>query len=271
MTFDLRKFAKDVGVNQTTIGEVLGGIDQSQVSFMMNGRRRVLPSHIEMLRKEFGDVVDNYITGNKELVAHIATMQPYPVGQVEEQQKPAPAMPVLVPQSVVRKPSIDVMEWVAEAKEERDRHAFNIMSILSGARCVIQMNNNAMMPTLYQNEYVFLRPFSDGVEVIDGEIYGVETRRYGILLRHLYAEEDTILTRPKNTFEFADIRIRRDEVIRFYHIIFHGSPVLSSIPDTTAGTLEQLHMQNDQINSLITQLDKSGDRVDKLIDMMAKK
>lgn len=268
--FDLSKFIEERGLTQRQIGAVIG-VDQSVVSDMKNGKRHIRLEHIAKLRATYGDIVDNYITDNKEIVAHTATMQSYPAEGVRSEQPKQVQMPVLVPQSVVRKPSIDVMEWVAEAKEERDRHAFNIMSILSGARCVIQMNNNAMMPTLYQNEYVFLRPFSDGVEVIDGEIYGVETRRYGILLRHLYAEEDTILARPKNTFEFADIRIRRDEVIRFYHIIFHGSPVLSSIPDTTAGTLEQLHMQNDQINSLITQLDKSGDRVDKLIDMMAKK
>lgn len=267
--FAFRDFARAIGKTQTELADILG-TDQSQISKMINGRRDVREEHITILRNAFGGIVDKYVIADDTPI-QAATMQPYPAEEVRSEQPKQVQMPVLVPQSVVRKPDVDVMEWVDDLQDDRARHAFNIMKILSGAKVVVQMNNNAMMGALNLNEYAFLRPFSEGVDIIDGEIYGVETRRHGILVRFLYNDGDTILTRPKNTLEYGDIRLEKDEIKRFYHIVFHGSTVLTTFPDPVAGSREQLHMQNEQINQLISQLDKSGDRVDRLIDLVSKK
>lgn len=262
--FDLKRFAFEQEIQQAELGEVLGVL-QPQVSYMMNGSRKIRLEHIAKLRAHYGNIIDAYINDDTAMI-QAAPVEPQPQQAVANIEQPP-----LVPDSVVRRPDIDTLEWVADSEGEHSQHAFNIMKILKRTRFVIQMNNYAMMPTLNQNEYVFLRPFAEGADIIDGEVYGVETRRHGILIRHLYHDEGAILARPKNTMEFADITIPYSEVIRFYHIVFHGSMHLASLPDPAAGSREQLHMQNEQITSLISQLDKSGDRVDRLIDMMAKK
>jgi hypothetical protein len=140
------------------------------------------------------------------------------------------------------------------------------------------MDNNAMAPALYQNELVFLKPFAEDSEIIDGEIYGIETKARGILIRFLYDDGDYYLTRPKNTREFGDIRILKADVIKKYHIVFHGSTHLSSLPDNEGEMAKQLGQQREYISSLIgevgkaiSEVSKSGERVDRLIDMIEKK
>lgn len=274
--FDLKRFAEDARLSQTEVGSIIG-VDQSVVSNMMSGKRLIRPHHIERLQAKYGDMISKYIIEDAVLPA---TMKPYPVESQPQSQQSAKVIeqPTLVPDSVVRRPDIDTLEWVADSEGEHSQHAFNIMNIMRRTRFVIQMNNNAMMPTLNQNEYVFLRPFAEGADIIDGEVYGVETRRHGILIRHLYHDDNAILARPKNAVEFGDIVIPDNEVVRFYHIVFHGSMHLTSLPNPAIDPREQMHSQNEQINQLITLLDKAGDRVDKsgdrldrVIDMLAKK
>lgn len=150
------------------------------------------------------------------------------------------------------------------------QNEFNIASILRRTKFVIQMNNSAMSPTLYQNEYVFLKPFASTSEIIDGEIYGIETASRGVLIRFLYNDGDCYLARPKNTREFGDLRIPKDGA-NLFHIVFHGSPHLSSLPDNEGEMVEQLSRQGDYITSLIEEVGKAGQRVDRLIDMIEKK
>ena len=179
--------------------------------------------------------------------------------------------PPLVPDKIVRDPNVTVLDWVNDPESDHSQNAFNFASILRRTKCVIQMDNNAMAPALYQNELVFLKPFAEDSEIIDGEIYGIETKARGILIRFLYDDGDYYLTRPKNTREFGDIRILKTDVIKKYHIVFHGSTHLSSLPDNEGEMAKQLGQQSEYISSLIGQLDKAGTRQDKLLEMIEKK
>lgn len=217
------------------------------------------------------------LTGEGDMLntTQAAVMTPYAVENVEEAAQPSAVatieQPPIVPDKVVRDPNITVLEWVDSRESDHSQSAFNIASIVKRTKCVVQMNNNAMASALYQNEYVFLKPFAEDSEIIDGEIYGIETRARGILIRFVYDDGDYYLTRPKNTREYGDIRIAKREVVERYHIVFHGSTHLSSIPDNEAEMTKQLETQSEYITSLICQLDKAGNRHDRLIDILEKK
>lgn len=274
---NLRQFAFDLKIQQTELVKVLG-IAQSQVSNMMNGFRKVRPDHIEKLRAKYGDVIDQYRTDG--VAVKPAEMSPAPTSTANDvrasyttiQSIPAVEItpPPLVPEKIVRDPSIEVLDWVNSREIDHSQNAFNIASILRRTKFVIQMNNSAMSPTLYQNEYVFLKPFASTSEIIDGEIYGIETASRGVLIRFLYNDGDYYLARPKNTREFGDLRIPKNGA-NLFHIVFHGSPHLSSLPGNEGEMIEQLARQGDYISSLIDEVGKAGQRVDRLIDMVDKK
>lgn len=230
------------------------------------------------IKKAYEDLnITWLITGEGDMLntTQAAVMSPYPIENVEEVAQPSAVatieQPPIVPDKVVRDPNITVLEWVDSRESDHSQSAFNIASIVKRTKCVVQMNNNAMASALYQNEYVFLKPFAEDSEIIDGEIYGIETRARGILIRFVYDDGDYYLTRPKNTREYGDIRIAKREVVERYHIVFHGSTHLSSIPDNEAEMTKQLETQSEYITSLICQLDKAGNRHDRLIDILEKK
>lgn len=275
--FDIKKFCFDNKLSQAAFGEDIGEA-QSVVSHMVRGVRKIHLRHIEKLRTKYGDIVDNYRTDG--VAVKPAEMSPAPTSTANDvraqyttiQSIPAVEItpPPLVPEKIVRDPSIEVLDWVNSREIDHSQNAFNIASILRRTKFVIQMNNSAMSPTLYQNEYVFLKPFASTSEIIDGEIYGIETASRGVLIRFLYNDGDYYLARPKNTREFGDLRIPKNGA-NLFHIVFHGSPHLSSLPDNEGEMIEQLARQGDYISSLIDEVGKAGQRVDRLIDMVDKK
>lgn len=194
------------------------------------------------------------------------------IAEMETSGKVVPIeQPPLVPDKIVRDPNVTVLDWVDDPDNDHSQNAFNFAKILRRTKCLIQMDNNAMAHALHQGDILFLKPFAEDSEIIDGEIYGIETKARGILIRFLYDDGDYYLTRPKNTREFGDIRILKTDVINKYHIVFHGSTHLSSLPDNEGEMAKQLGQQSEYISSLIGQLDKAGTRQDKLIEMIEKK
>lgn len=301
---NLRQFAFDLKLQQAELVEVLG-IAQSQVSNMMNGIRKVRLEHIEKLRAKYGDIVDNYrtegaihvrpavmtshpvaqstVTGNGNAIVNgngntVNAMADVVVAEVKPSGEVVPIVqPPVVPDKIVRDPNVTVLDWVNDPDNDHSQNAFNIASILRRTKCIIRMDNSAMAPALYQNEFAFLKPFAKDSEIIDGEIYGIETKERGILIRFLYDDGDCYLTRPKNTREFGDIRIPKDKVVNKYHIVFHGSTHLSSFPDNEGEMARQLEQQSKYISTLInqngeamTEISKGGQRIDRLIDMIDK-
>ncbi len=299
---DIKKFCTDNGLTQKQFGDIIE-VEQSVVSHMVRGLRKMRLEYIDKLRARYGDIVDAYrtdappqrvpaatmtaigngntnINGNGNTVnamADVVVAEVTPSGEVVTIEQPP-----VVPDKIVRDPNIGVLDWVNDPENDHSQNAFNIASILRRTKFIIQMNNNAMAPTIYQNEYVFLKPFSKKSEIIDGEIYGIETEARGVLIRFLYDEGDHYLARPKNKREFGDIRIPKVEdsgaSVKKYHIVFHGSTHLSSLPDNEGEMARQLGQQSEYITALINQqsesmkeISKAGQRVDRLIDIMEKK
>ena len=223
-----------------------------------------------------GDVTGN---GNSFVAGNNNTVQPTPeviVAEVAPSGEVVPIkQPVIVPDKIVRDPNTDVLEWVSDTGSTLV-NKFNIARIWHNTDFIISMNNSAMAPALYQNELVFLKEFAEGSEIIDGEIYGIETRSRGILIRFLYNDDDAYITRPKNTREYSMIRIPKEQVIRLYEPVFHGATHLSSIPDTEGEMAKQISQQDKYISSLIDQVGasvgeiiKQGARTDRLIEQNA--
>lgn len=257
-------FCRVAGISGSYFNQVKGGIGPA------------IRKQIEAKYKDLN--VDWLITGEGDMLntTQAAVMSPYPVVEeaeviVAEGDGIIVKQPPVVPDKVVRDPNISVLDWVEEHRDEHTQSAFNFIKILQSTKCIIQMNNNAMASALYQGDFVFLKPFAEDSEIIDGETYGIETKERGILIRFLYDDGDYYLARPKNTREFGDIRIPKSKVVELYHIKFRGSMHLSSIPDNEAEMTKQLETQSEYISSLIGQLDKAGNRHDRLIDILEKK
>ena len=281
--FDIKRFCEDHNLRQADFGNIIG-VEQSVVSNMTKGIRHIRLEHIERLRETYGNVVDNYRTDGPSAVKP-AAMSPLPtsmmVGQVSDVRRGYDVeevviveQPPIIPDAIARKAEIDILKWAESNEADHSKNAFDILDILKKTAFIIKMTNNAMAPALYQNELVFLKPLPSNTLITDGDPYGIDTNDRGILIRHLYDRGDHYLARPKNRREYGDIKIPKHSVIRVYLPLFHGSDHLAAIPNTDIDLAQrdkQISQQGSQITSLINQLDKSGERMDRLIDMLDKK
>lgn len=280
--FDIKRFCFDQNLSQAAFGDIIGEA-QSVVSHMIKGVRKMRIDHIEKLKNTYGSIVDQYLTDGVPVKP--ATMSPLPsstiVGQVSDVQRGYDVeeamiveQPPIIPDAIARKAEIDILKWAESNEADHSKNTFDILDILKKTAFIIKMTNNAMAPALYQNELVFLKPLPSNTLITDGDPYGIDTNNRGILIRHLYDRGDHYLARPKNRREYGDIQIPKHSVIRVYLPLFHGSDHLAAIPNTDIDLAQrdkQISQQGSQITSLINQLDKSGERMDRLIDMLDKK
>lgn len=282
---DLSRLAFDKGLGQIELGKILK-VAQSQVSLMMNGRRDIKQSHIDLLIKEFGeDVIKHYVVPDEVAEAfqkpQIRQVQASIISAevIEEiknevrQEILATEQPIIIPDSIARKPNLDVLEWVESEENvtEHSRNAFNIADILTKTKFIVRTNNNAMAPTLFQNELVFMKPMHHDALITDGDIYGIDTKGRGLLIRKLYDKGDCILARPINRREYDDISIPKHHIIRRYTILFHGSTQLSSSSDNEPDLRlrdEMIMRLRNQLDKANIQLDKANERIDKLMNKL---
>lgn len=242
--FDLKMFAKGIGETQTKIGEVLG-VDQSQVSFMMNGRRRVLAEHIEKLRDKYGDIVDRYIT-DRDLVS-AATMQPYPtprtatmapylrpqevmrtqnnvvtdaesvdlsglpaevVEELKAEVKSEEAVPIISPQ-VAACDNCDIGEYLEEDNELEHFIPSDMTANVDGAEIV---RKTSMLPTFAPNDVVFIKLIKDKTRITDGGTYYFKLRKRATMIRMVKINGKELRLIAQNP-QFGDVITSFDEVI----------------------------------------------------------
>ena len=290
--FDLKQFAKDLGIKQLDLGEALGGLDQSQVSLMINKRRQIRLEHIEKLRAKYGDIVNNYFIDGEVRPVQPARMSPAPEqtdtlrdiqGDYSAEHSVAAVVvePIpLVPDAVLRNPDKDIIGWMETSEAQKGAHFFDIFDILRRAKFAIKTDDDSMAPALFQNEYVLMRPIDRSTRIVNGKPYGIETTTAEAMIRILYDKGDSILAVALNK-QYGDMEIPKSEVVRLHQPIFHGSTRLSIVPDQSSEVLAkdgQIAQQGAQINSLIAdlgksldELGKSGARQDKLIEMLDKR
>lgn len=281
---------------KTTIGTFCryAGISGSYFNQVKNDIGKDIQARIA---KNYDDLNIEWLrTGEGEMLKYKspsvqpATMSPYPVedaqiigeqSNIPQSSEVAVEQPPIIPDSIARKPDIDLLAWAENNANEHSQNAFDIIEIMKKTAFIVKTTNNAMASALYQNEFVFLKPMPDNALITDGDPYGIDTNNRGILIRYLYDKGDYYLARPKNRKEYGDIEIPKENVIRKYIILFHGSTLLSSASNNDidlAHRDKQITQQSAQISSLIEQLgesmkeiSKSGTRQDKLIEMIEKK
>ena len=289
--FDIKRFCFDMGLKQSELGDVIG-VDQSVVSNMANGLRKIRLEHIEKLRAKYGDIVNNYFIDGEVRPVQPARMSPAPEqtdtlrdiqGDYSAEHSVAAVVvePIpLVPDAVLRNPDKDIIGWMETSEAQKGAHFFDIFDILRRAKFAIKTDDDSMAPALFQNEYVLMRPIDRSTRIVNGKPYGIETTTAEAMIRILYDKGDSILAVALNK-QYGDMEIPKSEVVRLHQPIFHGSTRLSIVPDQSSEVLAkdgQIAQQGAQINSLIAdlgksldELGKSGARQDKLIEMLDKR
>lgn len=276
---DLKRLAFDNELGQKELGEILG-IKQSQVSLMVNGRRDITPTHIDLLKKHFGEetinaytIDDNIINVAKTPQARTITATVIPAEAVEDirsevQEKlEEELIPPIIPSVILHQPEQNLAKWVDKNADNPAIDTFNIISILKLTKFVIHTDDCSMSSAIKQGEYVLANTLALGdneinsFKVTDGKVYGVDTKNAGAFIRILYDQGDSVRAVPINK-KYGEMVIKKSDIYGIYRPLFHGSTQIIIEPDS-AVELEQKEMQ---VASLMEELSKAVSLIDRLIE-----
>lgn len=276
----LRKLAKAHNLRQRELADIID-TDQSVVSLIVNGHRRLNEEQIERLRARFGDAELAKFDCEEEVRHTTADLTFYSQELVEEvrsevreelrdQLQPKPedaevieAEEVIVPyvsEDLAAKPNTDVRELVRADKVER----VNIMDLLGSFDFVQPVFRQAMAPLYNRGDLLFLRyvPLTNEDTIPDGE-YMVDTMKYGSMLGHIHDDGDGAFTISYVNPLYSPLKIRKTDTASIAVVVNHLRAGGSAMD---YDMVRMLNVKETQLSDALRIIEKSGDRADRLIE-----
>lgn len=268
---DLRRLAFDKSLNQNALGEILQ-LPQPEVSKLMNGRRDVTQAHLDLLSEHFGaDVIAHYIIDNATMeefrLSHArqveATIIPADiVEEVKAEVMEAESVPMLTEELSCRT-DFDVRAYIEENGDELER--INPSQLLKRADLAEKILKTSMLPTFVPGDIVFVRFIQDKAKIIDGDTYYLDTKSRPTMIRKVKFEPNNKIRLVAQNLDFADIIIDKSDIISVAKII---GLLRLTFSDCYADIEAVRRRKDEQIDNLIAQIDKAGERESRLITLL---
>lgn len=274
---NLKQLAKDRWLTQHQMADILG-IAQSKVSELMNRPERIRPEIIEKLIAHFGqETIDAYTTHFRPIIGNSYrgrgdSIVPDTVEEIrqeikEEIEAEEIKKTIVLPPSVIRDPEMDIK---AEVKAGNlDEYAKPTQDILPLHQGKVYTYCDDMEPEIRAGEPVLVRLLPSGIPIVPGEMYFVDMPSGG-KIRYIEKEADGKLYLKARNYAYGDIIIDRSEVQSLWSVVLIlRTPRSMNMKEATA---QELLINKDRhLDRLLSEIAKSGDREEKLIDFITKK
>lgn len=188
MAISLRKLAKAHRLRQRELAEVLK-TDQSVVSLIINGHRRLNEEHISLLKERFGDEeLIKYQVDEEDVRRENVEMTYYPAELVEEVREEVRKELVEdgeLKETVILTPEIINQEGLDIKKELNegtlDAPVKPTQDVLPPHHAKVYTENDEMSPEVDANDPVFVRLLSSKQDFISGRMYFVNLQNGSVI------------------------------------------------------------------------------------------
>lgn len=270
---DLKKLLFDFSLTQKEFADIIGA-NQSEVSLFVSGKRKLGLRHLIALKEHFGkQTIESYTISKEPILgiptdAEVTILSPETVEEIREEIKAEEIKKTIVlPSSVIRDPDIDIR---AEVKAGNlDEYAKPTQDILPLHQGKVYTYCDDMEPEIRAGEPVLVRLLPSGIPVVPGEMYFVDMPSGG-KIRYIEKEADGRLYLKARNCAYGDIVIDRSEVQSLWSVVLIlRTPRSMNMKEATA---QELLINKDRhLDRLLSEIAKSGDREEKLIDFITKK
>lgn len=279
----LKQLARDYNITQAELATILN-VRQPDVSRMMSGLREIRPEHIALLEQRFGkDVVASYDLSNEQYEewrnraskAIQATIIPAEVvEEIKEEVVEAESVPLLS-EDLSTATELDIRAYIEENGDELER--INPSQMLQRADLAERVMRASMLPTFAPGDIVFVRFMKDKSKLVDGETYYFDLKSLPTMIRKVKIEGSRLRLIAQNP-NFGDIVTDRNDIVSVAKIVgllrMTFTDFYSDIDDARKQKEEQIssliNSHTSQMQSLISEMGKMGQREERLIDMLAK-
>lgn len=274
---DLKRLMFDKSLSQRELAQIIGTA-QSEISHFANGRRDLKGQYLQSLIAHFGqETIDEYTIPDKPVLgiptdAEVTILSPDTVEEIrqeikEEIEAEEIKKTIVLPPSVIRDPEINIK---AEVKAGNlDEYAKPTQDILPLHQGKVYTYCDDMEPEIRAGEPVLVRLLPSGIPIVPGEMYFVDMPSGG-KIRYIEKQIDNKLYLKARNSAYGDIIIDRSEVQSLWSVVLIlRTPRSMNMKEATA---QELLINKDRhLDRLLSEIAKSGDREEKLIDFITKK
>jgi signal peptidase I len=243
---------------------------------MQNGRRDILPSHIKLLNERFGEeVVKSYMVDDeiadifhtpqsKQVTAEIIPAQVVEEikAEVVEEIREEIAVPIL-PSDVANCPDMNIRKYAEDNSAELEHFDPSVMT--ANVDLAEKIRKTSMLPTFAPNDIVFIKFLKDKTKIIDGHIYYFDTKTRPTMIRKVKFDPDGRLRLIAQNPSFGDIVTTFDDI---QNVATIEGLFRMSFGDQYSEIEEVRRKKDAQVDSLINEVSKAGERVDKMMEQM---
>ena len=210
----IKEYFSEIGMSQTEVAAVLD-VQQAAVSNQLNGRR-FGKNNAAKWSKAFGFRANWLITGEGPMFDADNPNAPreYSIDDHPELNHDDD-IPV-IPTRLFRAPDIDIYEYVMNSPSVEKLPP---VPHFQKHELFVTCPGDAMAPRLCRGYLLALRKIQDGVPIINGEIYVVDTRSSGMFLRRLVDNGNGLTLIAENQQDFPDFDIEYSDVINVFRVV----------------------------------------------------
>lgn len=273
---DIKALMFDKSLSQRRLAEIMN-TSQSEVSQIANSKRRMLRKHIDGLIDYFGEeIISQYMVSEKPQVDYVDDSNSTTATLVAEDDaqssKDENNIPVL-PGEIINRRNLDIYKYIQNNGSELI--SIDPRSLVEGAEFAMEILKDSMSPDLMQGDIVFLKFLPKTAKLHSGAMYFIDTPAYAGVIRDVYIEGDAMTLRARNP-KYGDIvlDLERDDITAANIIGIFRKNFTSSYSQIEA-VRQKKDEQIDQFlassSKLIEEIQRRGDRVDRLIDKIMEK
>ena len=269
---NLKQLMFDKGLSQLKLGKILK-IKQPEVSKLINGKRDINQTLINLLIEHFGEETVNAYTiiNNKQtpqVAPHTATIIPAEIVEeikaeaIEDAEKrliEQISIPI-VPSEIINKTDVNIRQFIE--KKGHDLKQFDPREITNGSIGSIEILDTSMWPTFSTGDYIFFTFLPDKRMITDGKTYLFDFNKRPTMVRKVKVEGDKLRLIADNP-DYGDIVTSFDQIYNIADIV----GMFRHFFEDQHTKIEALRRhKEDQIDNLIREIRENGKRTDRMME-----
>jgi SOS-response transcriptional repressor LexA len=268
---DIKALMFDKSLSQRKLAEIMN-TSQSEVSQIANAKRRILRKHIDGLIDYFGeDTISHYMVSEEPQISCEGSSSLMSATLItddeEESYKEDNTIPVL-PGEIINRRNLDIYKYIQNNGSELV--SIDPRSLVERAEFAMEILKDSMSPDIVQGDIVFLKFLPRTAKLHSGAMYFIDTPAYAGVIRDVFIDADTMVLRARNP-KYGDIvldlqteNFTAANIIGIFRKNFTSSySQMEAVRQKKDEQIDQFLASN---TKLIEEIQRRGERVDKLID-----
>lgn len=196
------------------------GVDRSGLSAAMNGNEKYLTD--SLIAKVISAMNHPNVNISHSPNTNVATGQSQIIMD-SETKKPADNPEVdmipVIPQNLYKESDVNILEYVTD--EGSDVQMSPAVQQFPSTTCYYQVVTSAMFPHFHQGDILALKAIRKTAPIVNGEVYAIDTKELGILVRFAYDRGDSVEMRstPERQDRFESFLIHKTDIYTIFRVV----------------------------------------------------